>query len=902
MKNVEIEKEDKTHKTTEKVKLYKIRWFMLLLYFLNCVISLMQWIEYSIISDVIVKYYNVSYKVSNWTSMIYLFLYVVFLLPGNFILEKFGLGAAINLGAVGTCLGAWIKVFSVEPDKFWVLMLGQSIVAASQVFFLGTSAHVAAEWFGCNEVSFACSVGAAGIQVGVAIGFVVTPIVVKSNNNLSNIKADLLLLSVGVAMICSLITFLTLLAFRNKPLLPPSQAQLLKKVGYASTSIFTTLKELLVNRNFVILAIVYGIDIGISYSMAMLLNEIILTYYPNAFEDAGRIGLIIILTGIITSILFGIILDKFKLYKITILVVQLGCIGTIIFFSLSLTCNIITVYFSAGLLGMCIYGVLPVGFEVAAEITYPVPEGISSGLLNIFAQILGILTTYLYSILFYHIGVVWASAITAIIFLIGFIMLIAIPFELKRQKANSTWVRSLQVRLLCANVEEILSYRMESNIQALTNNNNKEIVVKVTKVYKRRWLMLFLYFVSTIICSMQWSQYSSIANVISNYYDVSYNAVNWTSMIFLLIYIPLMFPVSYILEILGLRYGILSALFLTCASCWLKVIAVSPEKFWLVLFSQSIGAAAMPLVLSALTLLSAEWFDLNQISTASSIGVFAYQIGCGTGFIVPTFAVSQISERNTFEHNFYIMLLSIAVFSTVYLAIFFLFFENKPPLPPSEAKLKSKEGTQNLADFWVLILTLIKNRSYVMVLLVCGISNGISTSIDTLLNQIMVPYYKDAAVEAGRIAFVTYGSAAIGPIVSGLILDKFNRYRFTFITTFLLFLLLLLVFTFTFNQGILCLYITLSTLGFFAAAIELLSLETAIEITFPIPESISSGIIFGVFQAFSVGFIYCYSWIFYNFGEFSSNLSLCIFGLIAFIMTLTIKFQCHRQNTRSVVV
>ncbi|CAN8006760.1 unnamed protein product, partial [Ixodes hexagonus] len=38
-------------------------------------------------------------------------------------------------------------------------------------------------------------------------------------------------------------------------------------------------------------------------------------------------------------------------------------------------------------------GYLPLGFEFAAEVTYPEPEGTSSGLLNASAQVFGILFT-----------------------------------------------------------------------------------------------------------------------------------------------------------------------------------------------------------------------------------------------------------------------------------------------------------------------------------------------------------------------------------------------------------------------------------------------------------------------------------------------------------------------------
>lgn len=45
-------------------------------------------------------------------------------------------------------------------------------------------------------------------------------------------------------------------------------------------------------------------------------------------------------------------------------------------------------------------GYLPLGFEFAAEITYPEPEGTSSGLLNAAAQIFGIAFTMFGEFLF----------------------------------------------------------------------------------------------------------------------------------------------------------------------------------------------------------------------------------------------------------------------------------------------------------------------------------------------------------------------------------------------------------------------------------------------------------------------------------------------------------------------
>ena len=76
-----------------------------------------------------------------------------------------GLRYATIFGALGTCAGSWIKVFSVEPDRFWLGFSGHTLVAVSQTFILSVPARLAAVWFGPDQVSSACSIGVFGNQV-----------------------------------------------------------------------------------------------------------------------------------------------------------------------------------------------------------------------------------------------------------------------------------------------------------------------------------------------------------------------------------------------------------------------------------------------------------------------------------------------------------------------------------------------------------------------------------------------------------------------------------------------------------------------------------------------------------------------------------------------------------------
>lgn len=62
-------------------------------------------------------------------------------------------------------LGAWIKVFSVVPDRFLLAFIGQTLIAASYTFTFGVSANLIASWFGIHESSRASALSLLGDQV-----------------------------------------------------------------------------------------------------------------------------------------------------------------------------------------------------------------------------------------------------------------------------------------------------------------------------------------------------------------------------------------------------------------------------------------------------------------------------------------------------------------------------------------------------------------------------------------------------------------------------------------------------------------------------------------------------------------------------------------------------------------
>lgn len=80
------------------------------------------------------RYYNVSSFAVECTAMSNMFYYVVFIFPAAYYSELAGVRRTLILGSCLSCLGAWIKVYATSPDKFFWLLVGQSMVASCQVF------------------------------------------------------------------------------------------------------------------------------------------------------------------------------------------------------------------------------------------------------------------------------------------------------------------------------------------------------------------------------------------------------------------------------------------------------------------------------------------------------------------------------------------------------------------------------------------------------------------------------------------------------------------------------------------------------------------------------------------------------------------------------------------------
>ncbi|KAM4853050.1 choline/ethanolamine transporter FLVCR2 [Thomomys bottae] len=420
------------------IRLSTHRWAMVLLFSFYSMCNAFQWIQYGSINNIFRKFYGVSAFAIDCLSMCYMLTYIPLLLPVTWMLEKFGLRTIALLGSGLNCLGAWVKLGSLQPHLFPVTVVGQIICSVAQVFILGMPSRIASVWFGANEVSTACALAVFGNQLGIAIGFLVPPVLVPNISDQDKLAYHISIMFYIVGGVATLLFILVIIVFKEKPKYPPSRAQSLSyALSSPDASYLPAVIRLFKNLNFVLLVITYGLNAGAFYALSTLLNQMVIMHYPGEEVNAGRIGLTIVIAGMLGAMISGLWLDKSKTYRETTLVVYImTLIGMVVYtFTLNLG-HLWVVFITAGTMGFFMTGYLPLGFEFAVELTYPESEGMSSGLLNMSAQVFGIIFTSAQGQIIKDYSTLPGNIFLCVFLGLGSALTAFIRADLRRQKAN----------------------------------------------------------------------------------------------------------------------------------------------------------------------------------------------------------------------------------------------------------------------------------------------------------------------------------------------------------------------------------------------------------------------------------------------------------------------------------
>ncbi len=355
---------------------------------------------------------------------------------------------------------------------------------------------------------------------------------------------------------------------------------------------------------------------------------------------------------------------------------------------------------------------------------------------------------------------------------------------------------------------------------------------------KRRWLILGLYSAVSILNFGMWLTYATLPTATSASfagYQLWYGHA--LGIIVGFGYLVGAVPAGKVLAGAGggLRSGMLWASAINVLSAVLRWAGGASRSFWLALTGQALVGIAQPFFMAAPVQVSTEWFPKREQGVATSVAIMSQVLGQAAIFLVGP-AVGALEP----------LILAQGVGSVALMLLVWRMFIQSD-YRTDGCEIQSYDDGPDEGD-----AAPSASRQFGLLTVASGACIGAFWTFCTIIGQLLLPLgYTEAQI--GYVGFSFIASGMAGLLCAGPVMDATRAYR-----------KLMLACVWAASVSGLALigvasaanFIPLigvcSVLGFWLTAIQAVALETAAEITYPMEESTSSGVIFAV----AVG-VYC---------------------------------------------
>ena len=353
-------------------KVYGYRWVMLLTFMAVVAANQLLWITFASITSDATKYFAVSDLQIGLLSLSFMLVYIITAVPASWVIDTYGIRVGVGIGAALT--GVFGLLRGLAAPNYTLVLVSQIGIAVGQPFILNATTKLAARWFPIQERATASGLGSLAIYVGIVAGLALTPYLLL----ISNMRA--MLIGYGLFALAAALLFFAF-ARENPPSAPCPPGQ------EARSLVFDGLKQSLRNRNFIFLLVIFFIELGIFNAVTTWVEDIV---RPRGFTStqAGIAGGLMVLAGVIGAVIVPTLSDHYrKRTPFIILAVACAIPGLI---GITYALNYPELLVSSFVMGFFLLSAGPLGFQYAAEITYPAPEGMSNGMVLLVGQISGI--------------------------------------------------------------------------------------------------------------------------------------------------------------------------------------------------------------------------------------------------------------------------------------------------------------------------------------------------------------------------------------------------------------------------------------------------------------------------------------------------------------------------------
>uniref|UniRef100_A0A8C8SQ62 Solute carrier family 49 member 4 n=1 Tax=Pelusios castaneus TaxID=367368 RepID=A0A8C8SQ62_9SAUR len=400
-------------------RLYGRRWLVLLLFSLLGFAQGLVWNTWGPVQNSA----RLAFGFSSWDiALLVLWGPIGFLpcLAFMWLLDKRGLRVTVLLTSSLMVLGAGLRCVPLSDLTIRKKLIhgGQLLNGLAGPTVMNAAPFLSTTWFSPDERATATAIASLLNYLGAACAFLVGPLVVpspngtshlllKSESNSEHIKDRIEAVLYAEFGMVSLIFSAALAYFPSRPPFPPSVAAASQRLSYRRSFC-----RLLSNFRFLMIALAYAIPLGVFSGWSGVL-DLILTPVHVSQVDAGWIGFWSIVGGCVVGIAMARFADFIRgMLKLILLLLLFGATLSATWFTLTCLTSVThlplttaTLYTSCILLGIFLNSSIPIFFELFVETVYPVPEGITCGVVTFLSNMfMGVL---LFFLTFYHTELSW---------------------------------------------------------------------------------------------------------------------------------------------------------------------------------------------------------------------------------------------------------------------------------------------------------------------------------------------------------------------------------------------------------------------------------------------------------------------------------------------------------------
>lgn len=373
-----------THPTTGTTKL---RWLALLTFSLMAIMQGLIWAMPGPLSTSLLDLFGVDDTETQlmlaWGPIAYL----IFAAPAAWWLDRRGGLRQTTLACIAliviSCVLRCLARHTMDDGSRYLLHASFFLNAVTGPIAMGAASKFAEVWFPPSERATATAIAAECNILGGAAAFLMGPFLVTASGE-EGLSQFLLLQYILVGM-AGLNALLALIYFPAGPPLPPSASAheaLAVEASFSLASLWRGVKTVSKNKDFMVMAAAYGLCGGMTSAWASTLTPN-LTVLHISQTAAGWIGFAGILGGNVVGLVVGLYLDRVRRHKRLLVALNAGAgITAAAFacvvqgnFTLSHDAAYALAFVFATLAVTMTNALAPVYFDLAVEVTFPVPAG-----------------------------------------------------------------------------------------------------------------------------------------------------------------------------------------------------------------------------------------------------------------------------------------------------------------------------------------------------------------------------------------------------------------------------------------------------------------------------------------------------------------------------------------------